>query len=133
MGAIANGMALHGGAIPVVGTFLVFADYMRAKVRLAALSEAKALFVWTRFGRCRRRWSDASASRAPASLRAIPGLRVIHPADANEAVEAWKVAVGSGGPTALIMSRQNLPVPVRLARRAAPMCFRKPTMPRSRW
>ena len=111
MGAIANGMALHGGAIPVVGTFLVFADYMRAAVRLAALSEAKALFVWTHDS---VGVGEDGPTHQPvehlASLRAIPGLRVIRPADANEAVEAWKVAVGSGGPTALIMSRQNLPV-----------------------
>ena len=111
MGAIANGMALHGGAIPVVGTFLVFADYMRAAVRLAALSEAKVLFVWTHDS---VGVGEDGPTHQPveqiASLRAIPGLRVIRPADANEAIEAWKVAVGSGGPTALIMSRQNLPV-----------------------
>ncbi len=111
MGAIANGMALHGGAIPVVGTFLVFADYMRAAVRLAALSEAKVLFVWTHDS---VGVGEDGPTHQPveqiASLRAIPGLRVIRPADANEAIEAWKVAVGSGGPTALIMSLQNLPV-----------------------
>ena len=111
MGAIANGMALHGGAIPVVGTFLVFADYMRAAVRLAALSEAKVLFVWSHDS---VGVGEDGPTHQPveqiASLRAIPGLRVIRPADANEAIEAWKVAVGSGGPTALIMSRQNLPV-----------------------
>ena len=111
MGAIANGMALHGGAIPVVGTFLVFADYMRAAVRLAALSEAKVLFVWTHDS---VGVGEDGPTHQPveqiASLRAIPGLRVIRPADANEAIEAWKVAVGCGGPTALIMSRQNLPV-----------------------
>lgn len=111
MGAIANGMALHGGAIPVVGTFLVFADYMRAAVRLAALSEAKVLFVWTHDS---VGVGEDGPTHQPieqiASLRAIPGLRVIRPADANEAIEAWKVAVSSGGPTALIMSRQNLPV-----------------------
>ena len=104
-------MALHGGAIPVVGTFLVFADYMRAAVRLAALSEAKVLFVWTHDS---VGVGEDGPTHQPveqiASLRAIPGLRVIRPADANEAIEAWKVAVGSGGPTALIMSRQNLPV-----------------------
>ena len=111
MGAIANGMALHGGAIPVVGTFLVFADYMRAAVRLAALSEAKVLFVWSHDS---VGVGEDGPTHQPveqiASLRAIPGLRVIRPADANEAIEAWKVAVRSGGPTALIMSRQNLPV-----------------------
>ncbi len=111
MGAIANGMALHGGAIPVVGTFLVFADYMRAAVRLAALSEAKTIFVWSHDS---VGVGEDGPTHQPveqvASLRAIPGLRVIRPADANETVEAWKVAIGSGGPTALILSRQNLPV-----------------------
>ncbi|HAB57638.1 MAG: transketolase [Acidimicrobiaceae bacterium] len=111
MGAIATGMALHGGAIPVVGTFLVFADYMRAAVRLAALSQAKVLFVWSHDS---VGVGEDGPTHQPveqiASLRAIPGLRVIRPADANEAIEAWKVAVRSGGPTALIMSRQNLPV-----------------------
>ncbi|MEM9203165.1 MAG: transketolase [Actinomycetota bacterium] len=111
MGAIANGMALHGGAIPVVGTFLVFADYMRAAVRLAALSEAKTIFVWTHDS---VGVGEDGPTHQPveqiASLRAIPGLRVIRPADANETTEAWKIAVNSGGPTALILSRQNLPV-----------------------
>ena len=111
MGAIANGMALHGGAIPVVGTFLVFADYMRAAVRLSALSHAKVVYVWTHDS---VGVGEDGPTHQPveqiASLRAIPGLRVIRPADANETVEAWKVAVGSGGPTALILSRQNLPV-----------------------
>ena len=111
MGAIANGMALHGGAIPVVGTFLVFADYMRGAVRLAALSEAKTIFVWSHDS---VGVGEDGPTHQPveqiASLRAIPGLRVIRPADANETVEAWKVAIASGGPTALILSRQNLPV-----------------------
>lgn len=111
MGAIANGMALHGGAIPVVGTFLVFADYMRGAVRLAALSEAKTIFVWSHDS---VGVGEDGPTHQPvehvASLRAIPGLRVIRPADANETIAAWKVAVESGGPTALILSRQNLPV-----------------------
>lgn len=111
MGAIANGMALHGGAIPVVGTFLVFADYMRAAVRLAALSEARSIFVWSHDS---VGVGEDGPTHQPveqvASLRAIPGLRVIRPADANETVAAWKVAVESGGPTALILTRQNVPV-----------------------
>jgi transketolase len=111
MGAIANGMALHGGAIPVVGTFLVFADYMRGAVRLAALSEARSIFVWSHDS---VGVGEDGPTHQPveqvASLRAIPGLRVIRPADANETVAAWKIAVESGGPTALILSRQNLPV-----------------------
>ena len=108
MGAIANGMALHGGAIPVVGTFLVFADYMRPAVRLAALSEAKVVFVWTHDS---VGVGEDGPTHQPvehvASLRAIPGLRVIRPADATETVGAWQVAVESGGPTALILTRQG--------------------------
>lgn len=111
MGAIANGMALHGGAIPVVGTFLVFADYMRGAVRLAALSEARSIFVWTHDS---VGVGEDGPTHQPveqvASLRAIPGLRVMRPADANETVAAWKVAIESGGPTAMILTRQNVPV-----------------------
>ena len=111
MGAIANGMALHGGAIPVVGTFLVFADYMRPAVRLAALSEAKVVFVWTHDS---VGVGEDGPTHQPvehvASLRAIPGLRVIRPADATETVGAWQVAVNSDGPTALILTRQGVPV-----------------------
>ena len=111
MGAVANGMALHGGAIPVVGTFLVFADYMRPAVRLAALSEAKVVFVWTHDS---VGVGEDGPTHQPvehlASLRAIPGLRVIRPADATETVGAWQVAVESHGPTALILTRQGVPV-----------------------
>ena len=111
MGSIANGMALHGGSIPVVGTFLVFADYMRAAVRLAAISAARAIFVWSHDS---VGVGEDGPTHQPveqvASLRAIPGLRVIRPADANEAAAAWGVAISSGGPTALILSRQNVPV-----------------------
>ena len=111
MGAVANGMALHGGAIPVVGTFLVFADYMRPAVRLAALSEAKVVFVWTHDS---VGVGEDGPTHQPvehlASLRAIPGLRVIRPADATETVGAWRVAVESDGPTALILTRQGVPV-----------------------
>ena len=111
MGAVANGMALHGGTIPVVGTFLVFADYMRPAVRLAALSEAKVVFVWTHDS---VGVGEDGPTHQPvehlASLRAIPGLRVIRPADATETVGAWRVAVESQGPTALILTRQGVPV-----------------------
>ncbi len=111
MGSVANGMALHGGAIPVVGTFLVFADYMRPAVRLAALSEAKVVFVWTHDS---VGVGEDGPTHQPveqlASLRAIPGLRVIRPADATETVGAWRVAVESDGPTALILTRQGVPV-----------------------
>ncbi len=111
MGAIANGMTLHGGAIPVVGTFLVFADYMRPAVRLAALSEAKVIFVWSHDS---VGVGEDGPTHQPvehlASLRAIPNLRVIRPADATETVGAWRVAVESPGPTALILTRQGVPV-----------------------
>ena len=111
MGAIANGMALHGGAVPVVGTFLVFADYMRPAVRLAALSEAKVVFVWSHDS---VGVGEDGPTHQPvehlASLRAIPDLTVIRPADATETVGAWRVAVESDGPTALILTRQGVPV-----------------------
>ena len=111
MGAIANGMALHGGTIPVVGTFLVFADYMRPAVRLAALSEAKVVFVWSHDS---VGVGEDGPTHQPvehlASLRAIPDLVVIRPADATETVGAWQVAVESSGPTALILTRQNVDV-----------------------
>ncbi len=111
MGSVANGMALHGGVLPVVGTFLVFADYMRPAVRMAALSHAKVAFVWSHdsIG-----VGEDGPTHQPvehlASLRAIPGLPVIRPADANEVAQAWEVVVERDGPTALILSRQDLPV-----------------------
>ncbi len=111
MGAIANGMALHGGVLPVVGTFLVFSDYMRPAVRLAALSGAKSVFAWSHdsIG-----LGEDGPTHQPvehlASLRAIPGLCVIRPADANETTQAWQVAVNRDGPTALVLTRQNVPV-----------------------
>ncbi len=111
MGAVANGMALHGGALPVIGTFLVFSDYMRPAVRLAALSGAKTVFVWTHdsIG-----VGEDGPTHQPiehlASLRAIPGLSVIRPADANETAQAWQIAVERDGPTALVLTRQNVPV-----------------------
>lgn len=111
MGAVANGMALHGGVLPVVGTFLVFSDYMRPAVRLAALSGAKTVFVWTHdsIG-----VGEDGPTHQPvehiASLRAIPGLCVVRPADANETSQAWQIAVERDGPTALVLTRQNVPV-----------------------
>ena len=111
MGAVANGMALHGGAIPVVGTFLVFSDYMRPAVRLAALAEAKVILVWSHDS---VGVGEDGPTHQPieqvASLRAIPGLRVIRPADANETAGAWRVALERDGPTALILTRQKVPV-----------------------
>jgi transketolase len=112
MGGISNGIALYGGFIPYAATFLVFSDYMRGSVRLAALSCLKVLFVWTHD-------SVAVGEDGPthqpieqvATLRAVPNLDVIRPGDANEAAAAWACAVERcDGPTALIMSRQKLAV-----------------------
>ena len=111
MGSSANGMAAHGGVIPFTATFLVFADYMRPPIRLAALSDLKVIFVFTHD-------SIAVGEDGPThqpveqlvSLRAIPKLVTIRPADANETAEAWRVAMLSVGPCVLIFSRQDLPV-----------------------
>jgi transketolase len=111
MAAIANGMALHGMIIPVVGTFFVFADYMRPSVRLAALSKAKVVFI---FSHDSVGVGEDGPTHQPvehlASLRIIPGLQVIRPADARETAEAWVQALAFDGPTALVLSRQNLPI-----------------------
>ncbi len=111
MGSAANGMAAHGGVIPFTATFLVFADYMRPPMRLAALSDLKAIFVFTHD-------SIAVGEDGPThqpveqllSLRAIPKLVTIRPADANETAETWQIAMTLDGPSALIFSRQDLPV-----------------------
>jgi len=111
MGAALVGAARHGGVLPVGGTFLVFADYMRPAVRLAAMSQAKCVFVWTHDS---VGVGEDGPTHQPIeqimSLRAIPGLRVIRPADGNEVIGAWELALHSPGPTALILSRQDLPV-----------------------
>ena len=111
MGGTLNGMAMHGGVVPAGGTFFVFSDYMRGAVRLAAISEAHVLFVWTHDS---VGLGEDGPTHQPiehlASLRAMPGLRVIRPADANETAHAYRVAVESNGPTALVLSRQKLPV-----------------------
>jgi transketolase len=111
MGGVMNGLAKHGGVLPVGGTFLVFSDYMRGSVRLAALSQAKVIYSYTHDS---VGVGEDGPTHQPiehvAALRAIPQLRVIRPADANETAEAWQVAVDADGPTALILSRQNLPV-----------------------
>jgi transketolase len=112
MGAIVNGMAVHGGVIPYGGTFLVFSDYMRAAIRLSALSSYPSIWVFTHdsIG-----LGEDGPTHQPiehlAALRAIPNLVTLRPADANEVVEAWKVAIARrSGPTALALSRQNIPV-----------------------
>jgi transketolase len=111
MGAIVNGMAVHGGVIPYGGTFLVFSDYMRPAIRLSALSDYPSIWIFTHdsIG-----LGEDGPTHQPveqlASLRAIPNLVVIRPADANEVLHSWKVAIERRhSPTALILSRQNLP------------------------
>ena len=110
MGAVLNGAALHGGMVPVGGTFLVFSDYMRPAVRLAALSEAHSIFVWSHDS---VGVGEDGPTHQPVehvmSLRAIPGLRVFRPADANEVAQAWRLAVDANGPSAMILTRQNVP------------------------
>ncbi|MDQ6784645.1 MAG: transketolase [Actinomycetota bacterium] len=111
MGGIMNGLSLHGGALPVGGTFFVFSDYMRGAVRMAAISEAKVIYFWTHDS---VGLGEDGPTHQPiehlAAMRAMPGLRVIRPADANESAQALRIAVDHDGPTALILSRQNLPV-----------------------
>jgi len=112
MGAVLNGMALHGGVRPFGGTFLVFADYMRPAIRLAALMDQPVIYVFTHDSV----WvGEDGPTHQPVehmlALRAIPGLAVIRPADANETAAAWTVALErTTGPTALLLSRQGLPV-----------------------
>jgi transketolase len=111
MGTIVNGMAVHGGLRPYGATFFVFSDYMRPAVRLSALMEIPSIWVWTHDSIF---LGEDGPTHQPvehlASLRAMPNLRVIRPADANEVVAAWEMALNhSDGPTALVLSRQNLP------------------------
>ncbi len=110
MGCIANGMALHGGFIPYCATFLVFHDYMRPTVRMAALMHQRTIFVYTHDSIY---VGEDGPTHEPvehlASLRAIPRVNVWRPADANEAVFAWQSAIErKDGPTCLAMTRQNL-------------------------
>ncbi len=112
MGGILNGMALHGGVIPYGGTFLVFSDYMRPAIRLAALMGLPVIYVFTHdsIG-----LGEDGPTHQPvehvAALRAIPNLSVIRPADATETAVAWQLAISHRtGPTALILTRQGLPL-----------------------
>jgi len=112
MGAIANGMARHGGLIPYTATFLVFSDYMRPPMRLAALMGIRVIYVLTHdsIG-----LGEDGPTHQPIehlmNLRAVPNLTVIRPADAAETAEAWRVALlNMDGPTALVFTRQTLPV-----------------------
>ena len=111
MTAVLNGMALHGGFIPYGGTFLIFSDYMRPAIRLAALMKQHTIYVLTHdsIG-----LGEDGPTHQPiehlASLRSMPNLTVLRPSDANETAEAWKFAVKSKlGPTVLALTRQSLP------------------------
>ncbi len=111
MGAVVNGMAVHGGVIPYAGTFLVFSDYMRPAIRLSALSDYPSIWIFTHdsIG-----LGEDGPTHQPieqlTALRAIPKLIVIRPADANEVSEAWRIAISNrDAPTVIVLSRQNLP------------------------
>ncbi len=112
MASIMNGMAMYGGLIPYGGTFMVFADYLRPTIRIASLSHVRPIYVLTHdsIG-----LGEDGPTHQPveqiASLRCIPGLTTIRPADANETAGAWKVAIEKkNGPVALLLTRQGLPV-----------------------
>ncbi len=112
MGAIINGMALHGGLIPYGATFLIFSDYMRPPMRLAALSGLGVIYVFTHdsIG-----LGEDGPTHQPVEqllgLRAVPNMVVIRPADANETAAAWKIAIERrDGPVALVLTRQKLPI-----------------------
>ena len=112
MGGILNGLALHGGVRPYAGTFLIFSDYMRPSIRLAAKMELPVTYVFTHdsIG-----LGEDGPTHQPVeqltSLRLIPGLAVLRPADAAETVEAWRVALNRRQePTALVLTRQALPI-----------------------
>jgi transketolase len=117
MGAICNGLAYHGGLIPFAGTFFNFSDYMRPAVRLAALSDLGVVYVWSHdsIG-----LGEDGPTHQPveqlAALRAMPNLVVLRPADATETVVAWRIALERRhGPTALVLTRQKVPVLDRTA------------------
>jgi len=111
MAGVLNGMALHGGLIPYGGTFLVFSDYMRGSIRLAALMGQRIIYVLTHdsIG-----LGEDGPTHQPiehlSALRAIPNLNVMRPADANETAQAWRVALETNGPTVMALTRQNLPI-----------------------
>ncbi len=116
MGAIINGMALYGCFIPYGATFLVFSDYCRPSVRLSALMGAQSIYIFTHDSFF---VGEDGPTHQPvehvASLRLIPGLQVIRPADGIETALAWQAALQYNGPTALILTRQKLPVIARAA------------------
>ena len=112
MAAAVTGMAVHGGLVPYASTFLTFSDYMRPSIRLAALSKAHVIYVWTHDSLA---LGEDGPTHQPiehlASLRAIPGMLLLRPSDATETVEAWRVALAHrDGPVGLVLTRQKLPV-----------------------
>jgi transketolase len=120
MGSVMTGMAQHGGVLPLGGTFFVFSDYMRPAVRLASITGSHVMYSWTHD-------SIGLGQDGPThqpiehlmSLRAMPGLSLIRPADANETAQAWKLAVEADGPVGLCLTRQNIPVLAETAGAAA--------------
>jgi len=116
MGAVVNGMTIHGGLTPYGATFFVFSDYMRPAVRLSALMEIPSIWVWTHDSVF---LGEDGPTHQPiehlASLRAMPNLWVIRPADAHETTQAWEIALNRGdGPVALVLTRQGLPTMKRM-------------------
>ena len=112
MGAIVNGIKLHGPTRPFGGTFLIFSDYMRPSVRLAALMDIPSIFVWTHDSVA---LGEDGPTHQPveqlATLRAIPNFTVVRPADANETSAAWlEIVRRQGGPSGIALTRQNIPV-----------------------
>jgi transketolase len=112
MGAILNGLAAHGGAIPFGATFLIFSDYMRPPMRLAALAGLHVIYVFTHDSIA---LGEDGPTHQPVEqllgLRSIPNMLVIRPADANETAAAWRVAIEhTGGPVALALTRQKIPI-----------------------
>jgi transketolase len=140
MGAITNGIALHGGAIPFAATFLIFSDYMRPPMRLAAVMKLHVIYV---FSHDSIGLGEDGPTHQPVEqlmgLRAIPGFTLIRPADATETVEAWKIALGHReGPIALVFTRQGVPVldrsvlaPAESVRRGGYILWESGTPPRA--
>ena len=120
MGSTMNGMAQHRGVLPLGGTFFCFSDYMRPAVRLAALTGTHVIYSWTHDS---VGLGEDGPTHQPveqlASLRAMPGLSIVRPADANETAQAWRLAVEADGPVGLVLTRQNVPVLAATAERAA--------------
>jgi transketolase len=117
MAAAVTGLAVHGGVVPFASTFLSFADYMRPSIRLASLSKAHVIYVWTHDSLA---LGEDGPTHQPiehlASLRAIPGMLLLRPSDATETAEAWRVALTHrDGPVGLVLTRQKLPVIDRTA------------------